>query len=338
MNIKFKWRFLAAFLTLALSFSAGVSARSSAQEENKPIQKMTVERIAGENRYMTAVKMSRHFFKNPVKAVVLASGESFADALTGGSLTAQEKFPMLLVPQNKLPQEVREELQRLKPETVYIVGGNTTVSENVEKEVATLGMKVKRLAGRDRQETADVISGVRFSYFAPGVDGMGDLTAAFDGTQFADALAAAPFVAALAKHKIGFYTMHPFMKGDSPDGNELVFGGVSSVPKGKEEQERLSGADRYETAVKIAQAYTEKWKAEPEAVILADGTRFPDALSCAAVSGLFEAPVLLTEPTELNAKTAAYIKTMKNVKKIYIMGGENAVSPKVIQQIEQLVK
>ena len=66
---------------------------------------------------------------------------------------------------------------------------------------------------------------------------------------------------------------------------------------------RLSGADRYATAVAIAKVVDPK----PGSVLIATGDNFPDALSAGAVGE----PVLLTHGTVMPAATAAYLNTLR---------------------------
>lgn len=90
---------------------------------------------------------------------------------------------------------------------------------------------------------------------------------------------------------------------------------------------RAAGETRYQTSLKIADLYKEMLKTDKfDAVVVASGSNYPDALSgsCLAVSK--HAPILLTKQSE-NENVKAYIR--KNLKKggmIYILGGASAVS------------
>ena len=62
--------------------------------------------------------------------------------------------------------------------------------------------------------------------------------------------------------------------------------------------ERLWGQDRYETAVRIAEAYVAE-TASVDSMIVASGVAFADALSAAPLASILNAPVLLTPPDRL---------------------------------------
>lgn len=89
------------------------------------------ERIAGADRYRTAVQVSQvHGADVPV--VYIASGTDFPDALSGSALAGYEDVPVLLTRPGSLPQATLNELHRLSPERVVILGGTVAVSQAVE--------------------------------------------------------------------------------------------------------------------------------------------------------------------------------------------------------------
>ena len=89
-----------------------------------PTGTRTVERIAGNDRYDTAVGISQQRYPSGRSAAVvfLARGDVFSpDALVGGSLT---EGPTLLVPQcGALPNLVIAEIRRLNPARIVGLGG-----------------------------------------------------------------------------------------------------------------------------------------------------------------------------------------------------------------------
>lgn len=92
------------------------------------------ERIAGDNRYETAVALSQvHDADVPV--VYIASGTNFPDALAGSALAGDQGVPVLLTKPESLTGATLEELHRLDPERVVILGGTVAVSQAVEDEL-----------------------------------------------------------------------------------------------------------------------------------------------------------------------------------------------------------
>lgn len=97
-----------------------------------------VERRAGDDRYATAVAISRATFGAGVPRVFIATGSNFPDGLTGGPAAALAGGPLLLVPGTSVPAAVRDELLRLDPAHVILLGGPDVLSDAVAAEISAL--------------------------------------------------------------------------------------------------------------------------------------------------------------------------------------------------------
>ncbi|WP_051484015.1 cell wall-binding repeat-containing protein [Finegoldia magna] len=280
-----------------------------AEKQNK----INVDTIKGVDRYKTSAKISQQTFPNHIKTVVLASGENFADSLVAGSLANKENAPVLLTQKEKLPQVIKDEITRLNPEEVIIVGG--------EKSVNIKGLKnVKRLAGKNRFETSVEV----YKHVNPN-----GKVALASGLNFADALCATP-LSSKENLPIILTDGHNLPKGITKDKVALIFGGEKSVNiKGLENTRRLAGADRYETALIIAKEF-----GNLEKFVLADGRNYPDALSVGPLAHKNNQPILLTDPSHTD-----FIKQIvrdNNTKEITVVGGEQSISKAQIERIKSV--
>jgi putative cell wall-binding protein len=97
------------------------------------------------------------------------------------------------------------------------------------------------------------------------------------------------------------------------------------------ETDRLSGPDRFQTAVAISQSF------EPgvERVYIASGLNFPDALSAGALAAQKGAPVLLTHPDILLDPVRAELNRLEP-EEIVLVGGTPSVSNAVESALEGL--
>ncbi|GAA4885007.1 cell wall-binding repeat-containing protein [Serinicoccus chungangensis] len=146
-----------------------------------------VERLAGANRYETAVDVSQAQ-ADDADIVFLASGKDYPDALAAAAAAGMEDSAVLLTRPDLLPGATADELERLSPETVYVVGGEAAVSSDVATAAGADAGEVVRLSGTNRYGTAAAVAAEFFPTPAPG---------AFlaTGAEFPDALAAAPVAA-----------------------------------------------------------------------------------------------------------------------------------------------
>lgn len=96
--------------------------------------RLRTSRLAGADRYATAVEISERAFPESAPVVYVARADAFADALAGGSLT---DGPVLLVPScGTVPAVVRAEIRRLAPSEIIALGGTGAVCDAVLAQVS----------------------------------------------------------------------------------------------------------------------------------------------------------------------------------------------------------
>ncbi len=95
----------------------------------------TVHRLAGADRYGTAVVASRSGFAGGSDAAFVATGTAFPDGLAGGPVAALVPGPVLLVKPTALPGSVATELLRLQPDDVFILGSTGAISNGVVNQI-----------------------------------------------------------------------------------------------------------------------------------------------------------------------------------------------------------
>jgi putative cell wall-binding protein/uncharacterized protein YjdB len=106
------------------------------------------------------------------------------------------------------------------------------------------------------------------------------------------------------------------------------------TPPANESWKRLWGADRYDTmAAIVSEAFG---AGDTDAVIVATGENFPDALAASGLAGIADAPVVLTEGDSLSAQARAAIEALAP-STVYIAGGPGSVSLAVEESLKSLV-
>ena len=223
-------------------------------------------RLGGSDRFQTAVKVSREHFPNGAKAVVLSRHDVPADALTAAPFAVKQDAPLLLTQTGTLTAATKVELQRLKPETVYIAGGTGAVSAKVEQQVRALGAKTVRMGGTDRYATANQVA--KTGWGKTGADAVFIAT----GRDFPDALSAgaaaggvnAPVLLVDGKAGTVRQDVQAQIAALKPGavhiagGTGVVSTGVAGVLGKSAKVARHAGADRYATSAAIAKAWHTK--------------------------------------------------------------------------------
>lgn len=95
--------------------------------------------------------------------------------------------------------------------------------------------------------------------------------------------------------------------------------------------ERISGSNRYETAVNISKKTFES----AGTVIIANGYNYVDALAASSLAAAIESPILLTDAGNLPAQTINEVQRLRATKAI-ILGGERTINSSVQNKLNDL--
>ena len=297
----------------------------------------SVERLTGSNRYATAADISREFFGPGVAVAVIATGANFPDGLAAGPAADQLGGPVLFVTRDSVPAPTRTELLRLKPQRIVVVGGTGVISSAVRSELDTLTAgPATRVYGSGRYETAAEVSkhafpgGASIAYLATGENFPDALTGgAAAGIQGAPMLLT-PSTTLSAATKAELVRLDP--------DRIMVLGGTASVSAAVLTEanqiataERVSGANRYDTALAISQRVF--GPARP-GIMMATAWNWPDALAAGATVGHTRGPILLSTGKGLPSGTNTEL-TRLGPNTAYILGGTAAQTNEVPRLVQR---
>ncbi|MEC3884616.1 cell wall-binding repeat-containing protein [Halobacillus sp. HZG1] len=297
------------------------------------------ERVKGDNRYETAIAISKKGWPNGLetseKAVVLARADNPADALASASLAGVKDAPILLTSTNSLPSSVHNELKRLGAEKVYALGGTNAISNGVISDLKVKGYSVERVSGKNRFETASAINeeaGTNNNSEAILVNGL----------TVADALSAS---SNSAINEVPIYlSTKDKIPASLPSNIDKVtiYGGTGVVSPSIETSlkqkgitvERISGKNRYTTNIQAAK----ELNTSSDDFILVRGTSvskstedYPDAVAASGLANKLGMDIVLSHPTSTILETKEYLSTVDG--KAVILGGTNAISQKVVTNL-----
>ena len=313
-------------------------------EVNDPEPLPPVIEIAGSDRFATAVEASLEAYPDGLdpagaQTVVVTTGRNWPDALGGSALAGVLDGPLLLTEPGSLPAVVTDEIERLGAEKAVILGGEAAVSPAVKTALEGLlgAGSVERISGADRYQTADKVALRVISLLGTDYDGTAFVAT---GGNFPDALGASPLAAA---NGWPLYLAHPTAglsvatKAAMAGVDEaLILGGTAVIgPEteawllgvyGKDNVTRLAGADRYETAAKVAAHGVDHGGLIWNRVAIATGVNFPDALAGGVLQGKVGSVMLLTRPTALDPFTQAALTANKaDITTVTFFGGTGAL-------------
>lgn len=129
------------------------------------VRGVRTERIAGPTRIDTAVAIAEHLDGPTPTALLLRAGagpddptQAWADSIAAGAFAATQHLSILLTDSNQLSSATATRLRDGQVEEVLVIGGSAAVSDGVVDEVERMGMRVRRIAGEDRVETAAAVA------------------------------------------------------------------------------------------------------------------------------------------------------------------------------------
>lgn len=309
-------------------YSPGIYAIGTPQVTTQQSQ-----RFAGNTAEGTAVQISKATFPTGADTVLLAQVSQFPDALAGAPLAYKLQAPILLSPSSGLTEEVRAEIQRVAPKTIYLLGGTAALSSNIETELRQK-YEIKRLSGFTAEGTAVEIAREL------GTKGRAVVASV---RSFQDALVISAWA---ARQGIPILlTQSQALSADTQTvlkqlevTESLVIGGTTVVgPKVMSQlpaPKRISGVSAYDTAAAVLQAFPPT----TDKLLMATGENYPDALT-GAVRAAFYGSMVVLVPTHsaLPASLATLLKSWRG-RQVEILGGVVALPENVVETINMYVQ
>ena len=271
------------FATIALASTMLASSMTGVMANERIDEK--IDEIKGNNRYDTAAKIAKQ--KKYNMAILVNTDKSLADGLSASGLAGTLDAPILLVKKDSIPKETKKALKNVK--LVYIIGGENSISKNVENTLESEGMITNRISGNDRVDTS-VKVGAEIAKLNKGFNSIFYVNG-FKGE--ADAMSVAP-VAARDKAPIILTNGKEIpMEPDTTIPQYLI--GASGVMSNNIISQtgatRLAGKNRYETNKVIINTFFTRNKE----MYLAKGDNLVDALT---VSAMMKPVVLVSQNSD----------------------------------------
>ncbi|HBF9451524.1 cell wall-binding protein Cwp2 [Clostridioides difficile] len=299
-----------------------------------------VKLIAGDDRYATAVAIAKQ--TKYTDNVVIVNSNKLVDGLAATPLAQSKKAPILLASDNEIPKVtldyIKDIIKKSPSAKIYIVGGESAVSNTAKKQLESVTKNIERLAGDDRHTTSVAVAKAMGSFkdaFVVGAKGE------------ADAMSIAAKAAELKAPIIvnGWNDL----SADAiklMDGKEIgIVGGSNNVSSQIENQladidkdrkvQRVEGETRHDTNAKVIETYYGKLD---KLYIAKDGYGNNGMLVDALAAGPLAAgkgPILLAKADITDSQRNALSKKLNLGAEVTQIG--NGVELTVIQKIAKIL-
>ena len=308
------------------------------------------ERIAGENRYETAMKVADEMkLAGGFSKIFVATGTNYADALSVTALANQQNAPILLVNaayEDEVIQYIKDNIASYDAE-IYIVGGANAVSTDFEKALKKVTVNVDRLAGDDRYATnIEVLK----MFHEEG--SLGSMLVA-SGANYPDALSAAatgkPVLLVgnelTREQRTYLHDVGAMAAKANKKISYTIIGGRDAVSNDLRDElasknlynatvDRIGGVNRYETNMMVMDEFVPTIDSA-KYVFVASGMDYPDALTGGVLAAQNGAPLVLVNAnvTDPASDTVDRVADNTDYAGMVVIGGENAVSNATVQKI-----
>ncbi|MEC5403553.1 cell wall-binding protein Cwp10 [Clostridioides difficile] len=324
------------------SSSGGSSGGGNSSDSTSNV---TVKKLKGVDRFETAVKISQSgWTKSDTVVIVNGEDKSMVDGLTATPLASVKNSPILLSSNEKLPQKTVEELKRLNPSKVIVIGGNNSMPNSVVEAIKAVNSKisVQRIGGDTRYQTSiniakeiDKTNNVSKLYIGAGNGEADSLSIA--------SLAGKEKTPIVLTQKDGIDNeAEQFIKSNKVS-NIYFIGGVEKISNKAIEQvgkiankdisnNRVAGQTRQETNAKVIDKFYSQSKLD--GVVVANQDKLIDALAVGPLAAKNNSPVILATNT-LDKSQESSLKG-KNSSKLFEVGG--GIASSVIDKIKSLIE
>lgn len=304
-------------------------AEVTVKGEEKPAVKEEDVRISGDTRYDTAYKnadaLKKQLGLEMFDSAVVACGTNYPDALSSAYLAKVKNAPLLLSEAREVNGTVDYIRKNVtKGKTVYLVGGADVLPEQI-KTILGSDYDVKRLEGEDRFLTnLAVLKEANVN---------NEDVMICSGLGYADALsAAATGKPVMLVGKALTEEQKAYLAGINPakfyivGGSDVVSDRVKAELETMRSVERISGEDRYETALNVAKKFFDMTSST---VVIATGDGFADGLVGSVTAIANNAPLLLANRN--NIKGVAEFVKETGAKRSIVMGGADVISNEAVK-------
>ena len=288
-----------------------------------------VKSLQGNRRFETAVAISKEGWDSSTDTVIIASAYSVVDGVSATPLASIKNAPILLVDKNEVTNSTKEELKRLNPSNIILIGGTDVVNDNIYKEVKSIlpSASIKRIGGINRYETSLNIAKEMSKYKNI------DKIYVAGGHGEADALSIAskagedkaPII--LTPKDDLTYDSYDWLKSQNLldayfIGGDLVISDnvinkVNSVTRNNVLNNRIYGLNRQETNAKVIQKFYTN--SNYNALLVTKSNPLVDALSAGPLAAKINSPIVLVSDTIHNSQKD--VLSNKSTDLVYKVGG-----------------
>lgn len=277
-------------------------------------------RIGGRDRFEVAINVGNKFTN--AKSCIVLNYLAYSDSISSSEI-AKGDMPIYYTKSNSIDANTLKNIKDKGYKHVFIIGGEKSVSKNVEKKLARIS-KVTRVSGQNRYD-------VNYKTLDKNKENL----IVVSGEKFADGLVSS----ALAQIKNATIAITPsnevherlnqYLNVNKNLKNIYIVGGEKSISKNVENElskhanvQRISGRDRYETSEKLANEISDS------KYIVVSGENFADNLVAGSLARRDKRAVVLSPRVDFSPM----VRNISKNKDFVVVGGNLSIDESIFDK------
>ena len=313
------------------------------QTKTETVPKLTesIRRVFGEDRYLTALAIAETYMKETgqqkLNSIIVACATNFPDALAGSYLANAKKAPIIIWHDSRNAMIQTFIKQKVKSGgTVYILGGTSAVGDSIKKNMGAY--KFVRLADSNRYGTdLKILNAVGIKNAELLVC---DATEAGKGINALIASATGKPILLVAKGGLLPIQKTWLSQNKSKITKITIIGNANSVDTNVEQQlkaygtvSRIGGKNGDEVSANVGKTYFK----DAKEIFIATMDNYPDGLCGGPLAISAKGPIILVNGS-VNASSVNYCKTLSNLQKATVFGGDKAMPDAIARKVAKNTK
>lgn len=305
--------------------------------------------IYGSDRYETAVKVSQEGWRGGADTVVVVNGKDTIMGIIATPLASAHNAPILLAQNNYVHSSVLNELKRLKPRNIYLIGDRSHLSKQVSDKIKSVtGASMTRIFGKYPVEVSVNVAediaktkAVDTAYVVSIRNGVADalsIASKAGDTRNPVIVVDINYMSTDAMNFLRRNISTVYYIGGEDSISSKILNKIDSVVKNAGDINRIYGRDRHSTNVSVVNRFYKKSVLPGVVITKSENAGLIDTVPAGPFAARYQAPIIITARNSVPSVTMGLLNTRKT-NNIYQIGGgiSSSVSNTIKYKLSDIV-
>ncbi len=307
------------------------------------------KQIYGSDRYETAVRVSQEGWKNGADTVIIVNGKDTIMGIIATPLASLHNAPILLAQNNNVHSNVLNELKRLKPKNVYLIGDRSHLSKQVSDKIKNItGASMIRIFGQYPGEVSANVAeniaktkSIDTAYIVSVTNGVADalsIASKAGDTKNPVIVVDKNYINTDAMNFLRKKVSTAYFIGGEDSISTKLLNQIDSVVKDAGSINRIYGKDRHSTNVSVINRFYKDSVLPGVIITKSENAGLIDTVSAGPFAARYHAPIVITGRNSVSSVTVGLLDSRKT-DNIYQIGGgiSSSVSNLIKSKLSEII-